>query len=148
MRELHTIVIHHSDTDWGQVSDIRQWHRDRGFNDIGYHYVVLNQYPTYNALRYNQPSLQTDGLVQEGRPLDQVGAHARGFNSGSIGICLIGKEAFTPTQMKSLRDFIQGLILKYPTITRICGHRDLLPTLCPTFNAEKWWLSGCDEVTV
>lgn len=151
MRSVDTIIVHHSDSDWGQVTDIRQWHRDRGFNDIGYHYVILNQYPTYNALRDHQPSLQTDGMIQDGRDVEIVGAHAKGHNEGSIGICLIGKDKVTTEQLKALRKLIAGLIFRYKTngvdIKRICGHRDVMPTECPGFDVASWWTSGQDEVT-
>ena len=88
------------------------------------------------------------------------GAHARGFNSESIGICYEGgldseghpKDTRTPWQKHSLRVLILTLLRDYPGC-RVCGHRDLSPDLngngeiepeewikaCPCFDAEKCW---------
>lgn len=58
----------------------------RGWNDVGYHYFI-----------------KRDGTVQDGRKLEQVGAHCKGHNKDSIGICLHGETDFTPEQFMSLR---------------------------------------------
>jgi len=146
VREINTIVCHHSASQWGQVNTVRQWHLERGFSDIGYHYVICNLYPTYNSLTLQQPSVQTDGLIQDGRPIEIIGAHVKGHNEGSVGICLIGGAIFTLRQLCSLRRLITRLTIEYPSITRICGHRDLAPSICPEFEVAAWWMSGLDTL--
>lgn len=75
---------------------IREWHLERGFKDIGYHFVV-----------------QPDGEEQKGRPLNVEGAHVSGDNDGNIGICLIGTNQFTVHQFDRLRQIIDFLIRMY-----------------------------------
>ena len=108
-------------------SSIDAMHRQRGFIAIGYHYVIT-----------------TKGIIQEGRPDDVIGAHAQGFNSKSIGICLIGGvdkngksvNNFTKEQFTSLKNLLEYLLQEYPSVTKIVGHRDL-PKVhkdCPCFD--------------
>ena len=76
MRSIDKIIVHCSATREGQhvtVQQIRQWHLQRNFADIGYHYVIY-----------------LDGTVHKGRPLEKAGAHCKGYNAHSIGICYIG----------------------------------------------------------
>lgn len=128
MRDIDTIVVHHSDSNYGNVKTIAEWHKEKGINQIGYHFVILR-----------------DGTVEHGRPITMVGAHARGHNVGSIGICLIGRlhvGQMTGSQSAALRSLIQKLLLQYPAVTRIVGHRDLMPTECPGFDVAEWWLNN------
>ena len=77
MRDINKIILHCSATQEGQefdVNDIKQWHLQRGFTDVGYHYVIL-----------------LDGTIQDGRDIRTIGAHCKGQNYGSIGICYIGR---------------------------------------------------------
>lgn len=133
MRHIDTLVIHCSATPEGRavsVDTIRKWHmEDRGFNDIGYHFVV-----------------GLDGAVWRGRPVSQVGAHVYGHNKTSIGICYVGgvtndgrlapKDTRTPEQKAALQGLLTSLSLEYP-IKRILGHRDFagVAKACPCFNA-------------
>ena len=76
MRKIDSIIIHCSATKVGQdftAADIDRWHRERGFNGIGYHYVVC-----------------LDGRLERGRDISLAGAHCKGWNEHSIGICYIG----------------------------------------------------------
>ena len=94
MRNINEIIIHCSDTPnfkWFDASDIRSWHRERGWSDIGYHDVIL-----------------ISGEVQEGRPIRLIGAHCRGKNRNSIGICLIGRDKFKQEQLESLEMVIKS----------------------------------------
>ena len=73
MRKIKQIIVHCSATKEGQdfkAKDIKRWHFERGFSDIGYHYVV-----------------DLDGTIEEGRSLELIGAHTKGQNRDSIGIC-------------------------------------------------------------
>ncbi len=76
-RKLSRIILHCTATPEGRhvsVDTIRNWHvKDRGWKDIGYHYVIY-----------------LDGSVHEGRPIEQVGAHTTGHNADSIGVVYVG----------------------------------------------------------
>ena len=133
MRKINTIVIHCSAPPEGMtypLESLRADHKKRGFVDVGYHYYI-----------------RKDGTVQEGRPLNQIGAHAKGYNTGSIGICYEGgldasrkpKYTRTEAQKKSMLVLLKATLKLYPTITRICGHRDLPKVTkdCPCFDAEN-----------
>lgn len=76
MRKIKEIIIHCSATKEGRnftVADIDRWHRERGMRCIGYHFVIYR-----------------DGSIHVGRAIEEVGAHCKGHNSISIGICYIG----------------------------------------------------------
>ena len=106
---------------------IDQMHRQKGWLGIGYHFVI-----------------KTDGTIQNGRDIDDVGAHAVGFNERSLGICLIGglygKPDFTAKQFDSLRRLLDWLLSKYPE-AEVLGHRDLpdVHKECPCFNVKDWY---------
>ena len=107
------------------MDTIRCWHRQRGFADVGYHFVILE-----------------NGLVEKGRPLKRTGAHVRGFNTDSVGVCLIGIEDFTEEQEGALRGLLDMLLKKYPN-AEVCGHCDLDPKkTCPNFDVGEWLVSG------
>tara|TARA_R100001594_G_scaffold103122_1_gene137820 strand:- start:443 stop:880 length:438 start_codon:yes stop_codon:yes gene_type:complete len=128
-----SLVIHCSATpesmDIG-VEKIREWHVDeRGWEDVGYHYVI-----------------QRDGTIESARPEEMMGAHAVKANHRSIGICLIGgsndagdwENNFTSDQFVSLKALILNLQSKYK-ITYIIGHNEIEPKKeCPSFNVQDW----------
>ena len=130
MREITKIIVHCSATKEGKafnVADITRWHKDRGFATIGYHYVVL-----------------LDGTIQQGRAEMVMGAHCKGYNANSIGICYIGgldengnsKDTRTPEQKKSLLELLKRLKKDYPNAT-IHGHREFANKDCPCFDAKN-----------
>lgn len=121
--KIEAIIIHCSATREGQdirASDIDKWHRERGFAMIGYNYVI-----------------DLDGKVEKGRPLTMTGAHCKGWNDRSIGICYIGgldgngnpKDTRTLLQKMSLHNLVFKLMDEYPSITQVMGHRDTSPDL-------------------
>lgn len=136
MRDIDRIVVHCSATSPGMdigVAEIDAWHRDRGFAGIGYHFVI-----------------RRGGRVEDGRLVEQPGAHAKGYNKNSIGVCLAGgidklgnsENNFTKKQFDALRRVIGRLLAQYPG-AELCGHRDL-PNVhkdCPCFDVAKWWES-------
>lgn len=146
-RYINEIIVHCSDTKFGQIVDgqevnaatIRKWHTDpppkgNGWRDIGYHYVILR-----------------DGTVEKGRPLDQIGAHVRGHNAHSVGICLVGGRGpdggpefnFTSEQARSLRSLIEEIMAGIGEKVAVSGHRDHNPKkACPCFNVRRWWETG------
>lgn len=130
MRNINLIIVHCSATPEGRnvaVADIDRWHRERGFDGIGYHYVVY-----------------IDGSVHEGRPLNKVGAHCKGHNIHSIGICYIGgvdlngkpKDTRTLAQKDALVNLLMRLKRRFPKAV-IRGHRDFAAKACPSFDATK-----------
>jgi len=119
------------------AAEIREWHLQRGWRDIGYNYVI-----------------RRNGVVEGGRDLDEdgdfleeIGAHVRGYNSVSVGICLVGgvdwegKPDFNYThkQMASLFSLISQIKAEYPGAL-VIGHRDKDPRkACPCFDVSAWW---------
>jgi N-acetyl-anhydromuramyl-L-alanine amidase AmpD len=130
MRKITEIIIHCSATPEGRnhsVPDIDRWHRERGFSGIGYHYLI-----------------DLKGDIQTGRPVDQVGAHVAGHNTGTIGIVYVGgldkntlkaKDTRTPAQKAALVKLIKELLGRFP-IKKISGHSDYAAKACPCFNAR------------
>ena len=130
-RYTDTIVVHCSATpehmDIG-VKEISRWHKERGWAGCGYHYVI-----------------NRDGLIELGRPLYRMGAHVRGHNANSIGICLVGAgkviESYEQVQLFSLYVLIKVLLKHNNDIQHIIGHRDLdsAKPYCPGFDVLYWW---------
>ncbi len=142
MRKVDKIVIHCSDSLFGDVKQIRKWHKERGWDDIGYHYVIGNAYPTSNSYKFQLPEFWNDGKIEEGRAIEIAGAHARGFNRTSIGICLIGKRCFSFQQFESLKTKLDELSESFPEI-QLYGHYELntlkgKSKTCP--NIDMNWL--------
>lgn len=140
-REIRKIIIHCSDSNWGNVDIINSWHIERGFSKIGYHYLILNGYETYKDLKEKAYKQGVDGLIQVGRSLDEVGAHCEGHNSDSIGICLIGTNAFTPNQLFSLKNLVLTLLKAFNlTPEDVYPHYYFNPNkTCPNFNIKLIW---------
>ncbi len=129
MNKIDSIIIHCSATKAGQdlrAKDIDRMHRQRGFAQIGYNFVI-----------------DLDGTVENGRPLSIDGAHCntKGFsgvsyNKHSIGICYIGgldvngrpADTRTKAQKNALRDLVAKLCKEYDII-ELLGHRDTSPDL-------------------
>ena len=120
-RKIDLIVLHHSaspqkTTTWEMID---KWHKERGFSGFGYHYLVLG-----------------NGLVMKGREEDRTGAHLKGHNANSIGICVAGnfeEEIPSPAQIVSIEPLVLDLLDRYPN-ARLTWHRAEAPTLCPGKN--------------
>jgi N-acetyl-anhydromuramyl-L-alanine amidase AmpD len=132
MRGIDLIVVHCSDSDnpaHDDVSVINQWHLERGFSGVGYHYFIKN-----------------NGDIQKGRPDEKIGAHVKGCNKSSLGVCLHGRKRFTKEQFKSLQTLLVKLIIEYGlTSTSVKEHNKLDKTkTCPNFiiNEELRALQG------
>ena len=78
-REIKKIIIHCSDSEWGDAYIIDKWHKERGWKGIGYHYVVLNGKRIPNSFDKSEV-----GFIEKGRPDSEVGSHVVGMNSISI----------------------------------------------------------------
>ncbi|MGB0696029.1 MAG: N-acetylmuramoyl-L-alanine amidase [Rhodospirillaceae bacterium] len=132
MRAINWIIWHCAATPEGrdvQPETIRDWHLQRGWSDIGYHYVIT-----------------LDGTVHEGRPLERPGAHVRGQNRDSIGICYVGgvdrngapKDTRTPAQIQALHALTESLVARFPE-AQVAGHNQFAAKACPSFNAAADW---------
>ena len=136
MRKIDSVIIHCSDSRWGCREAIDRWHKERGWDGIGYHYVINNPY----ALCVDStPAIDRDGLIEVGRGIEEVGAHCKGRNDNSIGICLIGKDMFTGKQFDSLRQLLNDIETKLEYSFRVYAHHELdKKKTCP--NIEPGWL--------
>jgi N-acetylmuramoyl-L-alanine amidase len=131
MRAIDKIIIHCSATPEGRdvkTSTIKQWHTAKGWSDIGYQYVI-----------------ELDGSVNMGRDIDRIGAHTRGENTGSIGICYVGgmdanmehpKDTRTAKQKEALKCLISDLKSTYGALT-VHGHNEFASKACPSFDVQK-----------
>ena len=131
-RKTNYIVVHCTATKPDMDIDaewIRKIHRGQGWLDIGYHKVI-----------------KRDGTVENGRDLNNVGAHVKGHNSYSIGIALVGgvdndmkaEDNYTDKQFSALQMLLLSLAKDYPN-AEIVGHRDLDNRKeCPSFDVKSW----------
>ena len=141
VRKITEIIVHCTATPEGNdttVEAIRKMHmRDKGFSDIGYHYVVY-----------------LDGSIHEGRSVHQAGAHCSGHNSNSIGVVYVGglenipgvpyeklppKDTRTSAQKKALLKLVKALmkIYRLPS-SRVFGHYQFANKACPSFKIEPF----------
>lgn len=129
--DIKKIIIHCSDSDFGNVDVIDQWHKMNGWDGCGYHYVICNGI-AFNKAKYDK---KTDGLIQVGRNLTTVGAHCRGHNFDSIGICLIGKRHFTGRQLLgALPDLLVYLGVLGISCHDIYAHSEFSSKTCPNID--------------
>lgn len=142
MRKINHIIIHCSASKNGDASITRavinDWHNARGWNGIGYHYVI-----------------ECDGSVKRGREDEQVGAHVQNHNNDSIGVVMVGTDRFYERQWGALAELITALRGKYPDAD-VHGHRDFSPDTdgdgvierhewlktCPGFDVAEWLAGG------
>lgn len=135
VRVIKEIIVHCSATPEGRdytIANIRAWHLDRGFSDIGYHYVIYR-----------------DGSIHVGRNVNIAGAHCTGHNTISIGVCYIGgceadgktpKDTRTLAQKNALEWLLRQLRRMYPNAA-IHSHKDFANKACPSFDATKEYAS-------
>lgn len=132
MRQLNRIILHSTATREGNdhlVDEIRQWHLNRGWSDIGYHYVIYR-----------------NGAIKLGRPINEIGAHTLGHNEDSIGVVYVGgmnvegteaKDTRTLPQKISMRLLIAYLKIRYG-ISEVLGHKQCSSTECPSFDVDDF----------
>jgi N-acetylmuramoyl-L-alanine amidase len=131
MRHITKVIIHCAATkpsmDIG-ASDIKKWHLDRGWKDIGYHYVI-----------------RRNGDIENGIGVALAGSHTKGHNASSIGICLVGginnkgepENNFTKPQWATLERLVRILKVDFPHAT-VHGHREFAAKACPSFDVQEW----------
>ena len=140
MRRLTEIIVHctatrpawmPSATPAQRAAEVRRWHmQDRGWRDIGYHFLI-----------------DRDGTFVTGRPIEQTGAHTQGRNTGTIGVALFGghgssaddkfADNFTPAQDRALRGLIDRLRAQHGFLA-LSGHNQWAAKACPGFNVPAW----------
>lgn len=132
MREINKIIIHCSATKANQdigTFQVDEWHKEQGWAGIGYHYVI-----------------RRNGNIENGRPLEIAGAHCKGQNKHSIGICLVGgidrngdpQNNFTDVQFQALRKLVADLKNNFPQVT-VHGHCEFANKACPCFDVQKFF---------
>jgi len=137
MRKIKGIIIHCSATkpsmDIG-VDEIKDWHvNGNGWRDIGYHFVI-----------------KRNGTLEHGRDIKENGAHCKGHNKDTIGICMVGgvseddvkiaEDNFTENQWYTLEDLVENLVWK-DYVEGGCfikGHNEFSAKACPSFDVQKW----------
>ena len=129
-RQINKIIVHCTATPEGRdvtVDEIRRWHvEERNWSDIGYHWIVT-----------------LNGTLEKGRPEHIQGAHAKGFNKNSIGLCYVGgvdedmkpKDTRTEGQKGTIKCILEDLKGRYPN-AEIIGHRNVSSKACPSFDAK------------
>ena len=140
LKSVEYIVVHGSATkpemDIG-VEEITRWHKMKGWLTVGYHYVI-----------------RRDGVLEEGRSRTIPGAHSKGYNHKSLGICVVGgldskgipNGAYTEEQYATLKALLTSLTLTHSKAT-VVGHRDLdnASTACPCIDIIPWWAENKDK---
>ena len=122
---IDMIVLHHADAKHCDIYNIHSWHLANGWSGCGYHYFINKK-----------------GEIFKGRPDDTIGAHAKGYNATSLGLCFEGDfESEIPSQVQidAGLQLIEYLKKKY-NIKKIKGHGELIATSCPgkLFPLEKF----------
>ena len=130
MRQINKIIIHCSATREGEnipVETIKDWHvNGRGWSDIGYHFYI-----------------DLYGEIHKGRDIAKIGAHCKGQNRNSIGICYCGgveadgktpKDTRLECQKEALVAVLRTLKAMFPNAV-IHSHNDFANKACPSFNA-------------
>lgn len=130
-RRINKILLHCADTPTGKdfrVKDIDRWHEERGFEKssngkfCGYHWVIC-----------------IDGVIESGRSEADIGAHCKGHNSDSIGVCLIGRGQYTDDQWISLFYLLSQLCDGYDLEAKqVFGHYEFnSQKACPMLDMNK-----------
>ena len=124
-KSIQFLVVHCSDTDNNVnlgAREIHKMHLSFGWDGIGYHKII-----------------NRSGLIENGRPEYWIGAHVKGKNDVSLGVCLIGRDKFTNKQFTSLEKVLRLWKLLYPS-AKIIGHYNTDDTqkTCPNFDVDIW----------
>jgi len=135
MRQINTIILHCTATRFDHdvtIDDIRVWHVARGWKREGYHFLI-----------------RLDGTIERGRPIDMIGAHAKGFNRNSIGIAYAGGidddgchvNTMNKDQTDAMFVLIDSLAVVFGQL-QLIGHNDVTDRkTCPNFDVSEWWSS-------
>ena len=112
------------------VDEIRDWHvNGNGWSDVGYHWIICR-----------------DGKLEEGRKESVIGSHAKGHNTYSIGICLVGGKGFndkpefnfTYAQMDTLAGLVDNIKSRFENLD-VMGHNEVSSKTCPNFDVRAFF---------
>lgn len=146
--KFERIVVHCSDSPFGTSLMIAEWHKARKWKTIGYHAVVQNGYPTASWWDTKKKIPFLEGAVEVGRPIDndeffedfEMGAHVRGHNVGSFGICMIGEKEFTDKVLNVTLDVVSFYLKQFKLTASsdtVKGHYELdVAKTCPNINMD------------
>ena len=129
-RKINKVIVHCSDSDdsldFG-VYDINNWHKERGFSsksgiNCGYHWII-----------------RKSGKIEQGRPEIEMGAHCRGQNKNSIGICWIGRNDLNIKQYRALMDKLTEMIVEHELEpSDVYGHNEFNSgKTCPNIDMNR-----------
>ena len=150
-RQINIIGLHCSDSPNGRSvtpADIDQWHQEpsKGFHRTDY---WRHQFNTPLVAFGYQYMIDVDGTIYTGRHIDEIPAQAKGHNSNAVGICMIGKDRFTPPQWASLKTLVQDLQAKIKASAhglnaKPFGHYQWPDShkTCPNFDVPAWTKAG------
>ena len=130
MRELERIILHCTATRAGEQINVKQidkWNRDRGWSEIGYHYV-----------------LYADGTIATGRDIRKKGAHVKGHNHDSVGVAYVGgldknktpKDTMTMQQEMAFLHLVNSLRVVFGAMS-VHGHNEYSSKACPSFDVQE-----------
>lgn len=129
LSSITEIIIHCSATEETRntpAEEIDRWHKQQGYDCIGYHFYI-----------------RRNGGLYVGRALNEVGAHCQGHNQQSVGICYEGGirngkpcDTRTPEQKIMMSALCTALAIVFPTITGLHGHNDFAAKACPCFEVK------------
>lgn len=127
LSRINMIIVHCSGSDnkrHDNISTMRKWHKAKGWNDVGYHYFI-----------------RKDGALEKGRSENTMGAHTKGFNAQSIGVCLHGlkEEKFTENQKDTLAKLIKEINSRYEQKIDIIPHRTIANKSCPVIDMMEFF---------
>ena len=126
-RNIDSIVVHHTASSVSTTfKQIYRWHTiENGWSDIGYHFVITE-----------------DGTIHEGRHINKSGAHCRGYNANSIGVCVTGNTNNTKPnqdQLHSLRALLDSLVEDFGIdFSKVFTHKEKGNTQCPGLYLHLW----------
>lgn len=131
MRKITEIIVHCTCTFANQkvtIEILRKWHKQRGFKDVGYHYLI-----------------DIEGNILTGRPVEQVGAHCTDHNAHSIGVAYAGglgddakpANTLSEKQKVALVQLLRELKERYPDAS-IHGHSEFANKACPCFDVQQF----------
>jgi len=124
-REVQTVFIHCSASDnpsHDDIAVIKQWHLDKGWSDVGYHYFI-----------------RKSGVIESGRDLERTPAAQKGHNTGSIAICIHGLDIdkFPSEQLDVLKKLCLDIDDAYHHETTFHAHNEVnLHKTCPVIDVK------------
>ena len=132
MRYIDKIIIHCSDSTWGNAINIEKWHKEIGFRSIGYSYIITNGYISPENF---DPLM--DGVIESGRPIQIPGAHCKGQNNNVLSLLL------------NLPPNLTSVLVLFPQKSQEQGGEhnvdDIGPRALNVFHEAQWNYASCEK---